>query len=75
MTPLRVGDRVGAWVVIELREEGTSAARRRWLLACLCGYKATRFENEIRAKRMGFSCSGCASRLSKAKEKNSERAV
>ena len=73
--PLRAGDKVGAWTAIELREEGSSAARRRWLLVCLCRYKATRFENEIRAKRMGFSCSGCASRLSKAKEKNNARAL
>ena len=75
MTPLRAGDKVGEWTLLELRTDAPSARERKWLVQCSCGCSAFRAEHHLRAKTHSVVCGTCASARAAAAERASRLAV
>ena len=61
IVPLRPGDKVGEWTLLELRTDAPSARERKWLVQCSCGCSAFRAEHHLRAKTHSVVCGACTS--------------
>ena len=75
IVPLRPGDKIGEWTLLELKTDASSARERKWLVQCSCGCKAFRAEHHLRAKTHSVVCGTCASARAAAAERASRLAV
>lgn len=69
------GDKHNEWTLVKLLEDGASTYLRLWSVECSCGYKASKYESDLKTNAVSCNACGYTRRAARTRQKHLDSQV